>query len=202
MEEWIQSFMEQYGYFGIFLMITLENLFPPIPSEVILTFGGFMTTTTDMSVSGVIIASTAGSVFGAICLYGAGFLLGVSRLERLVDTYGRILRIKRTDLHKADAWFNHYGMWTVFFGRMVPLIRSLISIPAGIAKMPFILFLLCTALGTAIWNTVLVILGARLGESWEDVLAYMSVYSNAVYAVIAIVVILLIIFFFRKRRRP
>lgn len=199
MEEWIRSFMEQFGYVGIFLMIALENLFPPIPSEVILTFGGFMTTTTDLSIFGVIVASTAGSVFGAACLYGAGMLLGVSRLESLVDKYGRFLRLKKEDLHKADAWFLRYGVWTVFFCRMVPLIRSLISIPAGIAKMPFALFLFCTTLGTACWNTILVYLGAQLGDSWEDVLAYMSTYSNAVYVIIILVILFIVIKVIRRR---
>ncbi|KIL46781.1 DedA family protein [Jeotgalibacillus soli] len=201
MQEWILSFMEEFGYFGIFLMIALENLFPPIPSEVILTFGGFMTTQTDLTVLGVIIASTAGSVAGAVALYGLGLLVDVKRLEKIIDRYGNILRLKREDLYKADAWFDRYGIWTVFFCRMVPLIRSLISIPAGMSNMPFILFLVFTTLGTIIWNTILVILGARLGESWEDILSFMDVYSNVAYALIAMTGILVVIWYIRKRKK-
>ena len=200
-EEWIMTFMEEYGYFGVFLMIALENLFPPIPSEVILTFGGFMTTTTNLSVTGVIIASTLGSVIGAAVLYGVGLLLDVAKLEKIIDRFGPILRLKREDLYKADAWFDRYGIWTVFFCRMIPLIRSLISIPAGMSNMPFFLFLLFTTLGTIIWNTILVLLGARLGESWEDVLGYMAVYSDIAYVAIAVIAILVVIWYIRRRRR-
>ena len=110
MESWITSFMEQYGYIGVFLMIALENVFPPIPSEIILPFGGFMTTYTSMTVSGVIIASTAGSVVGAVILYGIGLLLDVERLEKIVDRWGHILRISKEDIHKADTWFDKYGI--------------------------------------------------------------------------------------------
>jgi len=96
--------MEQYGYLGIFLIIALENLFPPIPSEVILPFGGFMTTNTELTVFGVIVASTAGSVIGAMILYGIGLLVDVEKLEKMIDRYGNILRVKKEDIHKADAW--------------------------------------------------------------------------------------------------
>src|ERR1041384_4906596 len=143
MENWITQFMEQYGYIGVFLMIALENVFPPIPSELILPFGGFMTTQpTGMAVPGVIIASTAGSVVGAVILYGIGLLLDVERLEKIIDRWGHILRITKEDIHKADAWFDKYGIWTVLFCRMVPLIRSLISIPAGMSNMKFSLFII------------------------------------------------------------
>ncbi|MCU9615072.1 DedA family protein [Caldibacillus lycopersici] len=201
MENWITDFMGQFGYLGVFLLICLENVFPPIPSEVILTFGGFMTTQTDLSIAGVIIAATIGSVVGAVILYGIGLLLDVHRLEKIVDKYGHILRVKREDIYRADSWFQKYGFWTVFFCRMVPLIRSLISIPAGMARMSFPLFLLFTTLGTAIWNTILVCLGARVGESWEDIVEYMDVYSNIVYAIIAIIVVLVIFYFVRRGKK-
>ena len=143
MENWITQFMEQYGYIGVFLMIALENVFPPIPSELILPFGGFMTTQpTGMTVPGVVIAATAGSVVGAVILYGIGLLLDVERLEKIIDRWGHILRITKEDIHKADAWFDKYGIWTVLFCRMVPLIRSLISIPAGMSNMKFSLFII------------------------------------------------------------
>lgn len=201
METWITDFIEQFGYFGVFLLICVENIFPPIPSEVILTFGGFMTTQTNLTVWGVIIASTIGSVVGAIILYGLGVLLEVERLEKIVNKYGHILRVKVEDLHKADNWFQKYGYWTVFFCRMVPLIRSLISIPAGMSKMNFPIFLLFTTLGTVIWNTLLVTLGAKVGESWGTIVHYMDIYSNIVYAVLGIIFILVVLYFVRRFRK-
>lgn len=201
MQNWITHFMEQFGYFGIFLMIALENVFPPIPSEVILTFGGFMTTYTDLTIPGVVIAATLGSVIGAVILYGIGLLLDVERLEKIIDRWGHILRVKKEDVHRADAWFDKYGYWTVLFCRMIPLIRSLISIPAGMSNMKFGMFLLFTTLGTFIWNIILVSVGAILGDSWEDILAFMDVYSNIAYAVIAIAAIVFVVLFIRKRRK-
>jgi|SRR5690606_16351774 len=200
MEAWIQQIMEDFGYIGIFLLIMLENLFPPIPSEVILTFGGFMTTQTDLTVTGVIIASTLGSVAGAIVLYGIGLLLDVERLVKIVDKYGHILRLTRKDIYKADHWFDNYGFWTVFFCRFVPLIRSLISIPAGMSNMKFWLFILLTTLGTMIWNTVLVHIGAAVGDNWGKIVEFMDVYSNIAYAIIAILFILFVGNFIRKRK--
>lgn len=201
MQNWITDIMEQLGYLGIFLMIALENVFPPIPSEVILSFGGFMTTKTDLTVPGVVAAATIGSVVGAVVLYGIGLLLDVERLEKIVDRWGHILRVTKADIHRADAWFDKYGYWTVFFCRMVPLIRSLISIPAGMSNMKFGLFLLFTTAGTLIWNIILVSLGAALGESWEDILHFMEIYSNIAYALIAVGIVVFVILFIRKKRR-
>jgi len=202
MENWITDIMSQYGYIGIFLLIMLENIFPPIPSEVILTFGGAMTTKTDMTTMGVILVSTAGSVAGAIILYGIGRLLDVQRLEKIVDRWGRVLRLTRKDIHKADSWFDKYGIWTVLFCRLIPLIRSLISIPAGMSNMKFGLFLLFTTLGTLIWNTILVSVGAAVGDNWESIVGVMDVYSNIVYVLIVLAGLAVIWWYlqFRKRR--
>ncbi|MEK4523595.1 DedA family protein [Psychrobacillus sp. FSL W7-1457] len=199
MEAWVTDWMNQFGYFGVFLLILLENVFPPIPSEVILTLGGFMTTTTSMTKVGVILAATAGSVIGATILYGIGLLLDVERLEKIVNKYGKFLRLTIKDIHKADAWFDKYGVWAVFFGRLIPLVRSLISIPAGMSNMKFWLFLLFTTLGTLIWNTVLVSVGSAVGENWEDIVGYMDIYSNIVYVLIAIVGIAFLVWYFKKR---
>ena len=201
MENWITQFMEQYGYLGVFLMIALENIFPPIPSEIILPFGGFMTTYTSMTVTGVVIASTAGSVVGAVILYGIGLLLDVERLEKIIDRFGHILRITKEDIHKADAWFDKYGIWTVLFCRMVPLIRSLISIPAGMSNMKFWLFLVFTTVGTLIWNIILVSVGAALGDNWDRITEFMDVYSNIAYAIIGIGIIIFLVYFFNKKRK-
>jgi membrane protein DedA with SNARE-associated domain len=199
-QNWITEFMEQFGYLGVFLMIALENVFPPIPSEVILTFGGFMTTYTDLTVLGVIISATLGSVVGAVILYWVGYLLNVDKLEKIIDRWGHVLRVSKEDIHKADAWFDKYGYWTVLFCRMIPLIRSLISIPAGMSKMKFHLFLLFTTIGTLIWNIILVLVGAAVGESWESIVEFMDVYSNITYALIAIGGILFLVWFFRRKR--
>jgi membrane protein DedA with SNARE-associated domain len=200
MEEWLTQIMNDYGYIGIMYLIALENLFPPIPSEVILTFGGFMTTLSTLNVPGVVLSATAGSVFGAIILYLIGLQLDTERLERIVDRFGHILRVTREDIYKAEAWFHRYGPWTVFFCRFVPLIRSLISVPAGMARMPFIQFLLLTAIGTLIWNIVLVLLGASVGESWETIVYYMDIYSNVIYVMLLVLILLFTILFIRKRK--
>lgn len=201
MENWITNIMEQFGYVGILLLIALENVFPPIPSEVILTFGGFMTTYTSLTVVGVIIAATVGSVLGAVILYGIGYLINVDKLEGWVDRYGKFLRLKKEDIRRADAWFDKYGYWTVLFCRMIPLIRSLISIPAGMSKMKFGLFLLFTTIGTLIWNIILVSVGAAVGGSWEKIVEFMDVYSNIAYALIAVIGIGGVFWFLRTRKK-
>lgn len=201
MQNWIIETMESFGYLGIFLLIALENLFPPIPSEVILTFGGFMTTTSTLTETGVIFFSTLGSVFGAILLFGIGTLLDVQKLEKIVEKWGHILRLTKKDIHKANEWFTKYGVWTVFFCRLIPLIRSLISIPAGMSRMNFWIFLLFTTLGSLIWNTILVNVGASVGSSWEKIVSYMDVYSNIIYALLAVGLGILIFIFIKKRRR-
>src|SRR5690554_2905530 len=201
MMDWITEFMQQYGYIGIALMIALENLFPPIPSEVILTFGGFMTTYTNLTIVGVIIAATIGSVTGAVILYRVGYLLGVERLEVIIDRWGHILRVKKSDIHKANAWFEKYGYWAVLICRMVPLIRSLISIPAGMSHMRFLPFLLFTTIGTLIWNIILVTVGAAAGQSWEQIVSFMDVDANIAYAIIGISGLIVIVLYIRRARK-
>ena len=199
MEHWITDMIDQYGYLGIGFLIALENLFPPIPSEVILTFGGFATTQTSLSVFGVIVASTVGSVVGAVILYAVGAWLNVSRLEHIVDRYGRWLRLKRSDIQRTFDWFGKYGYWAVFICRFVPLIRSLISIPAGSIRMRFGPFLLLTLIGSALWNTALVSIGAAVGASWEDIVGYMDTYSNIVYVGLALLVLVVAALYVKKR---
>ncbi|EJY96763.1 DedA family protein [Staphylococcus arlettae] len=189
MEQWITQFMEQFGYFGIALLIFLENIFPPIPSEIILTFGGFMTTKSSLGFIGVTVASTLGSIIGAIVLYGIGLWIGEDKLYRLVNRYGKILRVKSTDLTKTFKWFEKYGYWTIFFCRFVPLIRSLISIPAGITKMNFSVFIIFSTLGTIIWNMVLIYLGMTVGGNWHQIVYYMDIYSKVIYVILLLIVI-------------
>lgn len=200
MQEIIINIINQFGYWGILILIFIENIFPPIPSEVILTFGGFMTTYSNMSITGVIIFSTIGSVLGALVLYGIGRLLTKERLEYILDSkIGHLLGFKKEDVVKTEGWFKKRGKWTVFFCRFIPIVRSLISIPAGMTKMKIGMFLILTTMGTAIWNTVLVLLGAGFGASWEKVLVYMNKYSTISLIIICLVFLTLIIIFYKNR---
>ncbi len=200
MQEIIIEILNQFGYIGIFLLITIENIFPPIPSEVILTFGGFMTTYTTMNVWGVIVAATAGSVVGAIILYVIGRVLNTERLERLFDSkLGKLLQLKKDDVKKAEKWFLKRGNKAVFFCRFVPIVRSLISIPAGVARMKFISFLTLTVIGTLIWNVVLVFLGRIAGNAWETIAHYVDIYTMIAAAFFALLAILIAVIFVKKR---
>ncbi|EAD1235566.1 DedA family protein [Listeria monocytogenes] len=199
METWITSIMADFGYLGIFVLIMVENLFPPIPSEIILTFGGFMTTVTSLNVVMVIIVATLGSVVGAILLYKVASYFGKERLTKIVLKYGRILRLKESDIERAESFFLKYGSWAVFLCRMIPLIRSLISIPAGMTKMKMSRFLILTTAGSLLWNTVLIGLGAVLGESWNEIVVFMDSFSTIIYSVIAILVVVGLGYFFRAR---
>ena len=200
MQEIIIDIMNQFGYIGICLLILVENIFPPIPSEVILTFGGFMTTQSEMSVLGVILVSTIGAVLGAIVLYLIGRLINKDVIERwLAGKVGKILRFKREDVEKANNWFEKKGKWTVLFCRCIPIVRSLISIPAGMSKMKFVPFILLTTLGTAVWNTVLVVLGNIAGNSWEKVSHIIDKFSDVILILIVVAVIAFLIYHFTKR---
>lgn len=187
MHETIISLMEQYGYPGILFLIALENIFPPIPSEVILTFGGFLTTYTSLGVPGVVLAATLGSLAGAAVLYGAGALLNKERLKKLAaGRAGKLLGLKPEDVEKADAWFQKKGRRAVFFCRCVPVVRSLISIPAGMSRMELPQFFLYTAAGSLIWNILLVSLGAFMGESWRYIAYLAGEYSHVMLIVLGI----------------
>ncbi len=187
MHETIISLMEQYGYPGILFLIALENIFPPIPSEVILTFGGFLTTYTSLGVPGVVLAATLGSLAGAAVLYGAGALLNKERLKKLAaGRAGKLLGLKPEDVEKADAWFQKKGRRAVFFCRCVPVVRSLISIPAGMSRMELPQFFLYTTAGSLIWNILLVSLGALMGESWRYIAYLAGEYSHVMLIVLGI----------------
>lgn len=200
MEEMILSIMNQFGYIGVLLLIAIENVFPPIPSEVILLFGGFMTTYTELNVIGMIIFSTLGSLIGAIVLYYIGKILNKERLKKIVSgKVGKILRLKNEDIEKADHWFDTKGNKTVFFCRFIPIVRSLISIPAGMSEMPMLKFLIYTTLGSLIWNTVLVVIGNRVGENWTSILDILDKYSHIVLVLLIIIAIVCIYLFYSKK---
>lgn len=200
MQDWIIQIMNQFGYVGILLLIAIENVFPPIPSEVILTFGGFMTTYTSMNIWGVILFATAGSVLGAIVLYEVGRWFTPEKLQQWLDSsWGKLLHLQKKDVSRAVSWFSRRGKSTVFFCRFIPVVRSLISIPAGIARMSRVNFLILTAAGTFIWNAVLVYLGAFAGASWERIINYTNTYSKFTFGVLGILAVFLGVIFYKKR---
>lgn len=200
MQYWMISIMNHYGYLGIALLILVENLFPPIPSEVILTFGGFLTTYTNMNLVGVTLSSTIGSVLGAIMLYQIGSLVPVSRLESIVNgKIGKLLHFKKEDVSHAVEWFDSKGNYTVFFCRFIPIVRSLISIPAGMAHMHFSRFFILTTFGSLIWNMVLVTLGAIAGASWQKTAQYFHSYSQVGKLVLCAFTFIGIFFYIKKR---
>ena len=202
MQELIISLMNQFGYFGILLLIMIENIFPPIPSEVILCFGGFMTSHSSLTVVGVILSATAGSTLGAILLYFIGKLVNKEHLFKIVSgKIGKILRLKKKDIEVADAWFDKKGAGVVFFGRFIPIVRSLISIPAGMSDMPFLKFLRFTFLGTLIWNTVLTMLGSMMGENWRTIVQVINRYGMFVAFILGVAIIIGIIYFYQHRMK-
>ena len=201
MNNFIISIMNKYGYLGILFLITIENIFPPIPSEVILTLGGFMTKQSGctMNLLGVILFSTLGSVVGAIILYGLGYILNRDRLLNIINSrVGKILCLKEKDIKKSDNWFEKNGNLTVLYCRFIPIVRSLISIPAGINKMKLSIFLIYTTIGSFIWNTVLVSLGAVVGENYLVVAKVFSKYSKILLYIFVIVIVIKII---KKRKK-
>lgn len=178
METYIIDFITNYGYLAVFLLILLENIFPPIPSEVVLTFAGFMTTSTALSIVGVVAVATLGSYFGAIVLYAIGFLLQPQKFASLMQKkWMQKIGFKMENIERAQSWFVDHGKGTVFLCRLIPVIRSLISLPAGMAKMNFIVFSLWSLLGTLLWNTILVFVGVLLGNNWNAISGYMQEYA-------------------------
>lgn len=191
MGTFVLTVMESWGYIGICFLIAIENIFPPIPSEVILTFGGFLTTYTKLGPVGVIIGATIGSLIGAIVLYYLGYFFS-DRLDKL---------FKSDDIAKANDWFKNKGCKAVLYCRFVPIVRSLVSIPAGINKMNMTIFLLYTSIGTIIWNTVLVYAGVILGSNWSYFASIISRYSKVVLVSIILVILVKIWINWLKKRR-
>ncbi|WP_425583652.1 DedA family protein [Streptomyces macrosporus] len=183
---WATSMMETLGAPGAGLAIALENLFPPLPSEVILPLAGFTASQGDMNLYAAVVWTTIGSVVGALALYWVGALLG---RERTLAIAAKLPLVKVEDIEKTEAWFTRHGTKAVFFGRMIPIFRSLISVPAGVERMPVTTFLVLTSLGSLLWNTAFVLAGYFLGENWHTVSDYVSLYSKGVLAVVALGVV-------------
>ncbi|NDU74976.1 DedA family protein [Actinomadura sp. DSM 109109] len=196
---WATDLMEKLGAPGAGLAIALENLFPPLPSEVILPLAGFTAAQGGMSLVAALAWTTAGSVAGALALYGIGALVGRDRIRALV---ARLPLLKLDDLDRTEAWFARHGAKAVFFGRMIPVFRSLISVPAGVERMRMPAFLLYTALGSLLWNTAFVLAGYGLGDNWRTVEEYVGVYSKVVVGLAGLAVLAFVAVRIVKARRP
>ncbi|OOL32088.1 membrane protein [Rhodococcus rhodochrous] len=194
---WALSLMDRLGGVGAGIAIALENFFPPLPSEVILPLAGFAASLGSFTLFGALFWTTLGSLAGALGLYAAGRGVGPDRIRRIVD---RLPLVDVADLDRTTAWFERHGSKAVFFGRMVPLFRSLISIPAGVTRMPAWRFVLFTTAGSLVWNTIFVLAGYGLGANWARVEPYAAVFQNIVIAAVVLFLGYAIVKRVRKRR--
>lgn len=182
MFEWITDTVEAWGYAGVFLLMLAENLFPPIPSELIMPLAGFVAARGELSFLGVMLAGLAGSLLGALPWYAAGWFIGAKGMKALAGRFGRIMTIEPRDVDYAVAWFEKHGVKAVFFGRLVPQVRTLISVPAGIVRMNFTVFLIYSALGSLIWLALLTGGGYLLEANYTRIADYIDPISKAVLA--------------------
>ena len=196
--DWAVNLMAVIGPPGVALAILVETIFPPVPSEVFLPLAGFTATTGEFSAWSALAWATGGSVVGAFLLYWAGAVLGQRRLREIAD---RIPLAKATDVDKALSWFGRHGEASAFFGRMVPGVRSLISIPAGLQRMPLGKFALYTTAGSAIWNGVLIYAGVLLGDRWHLVGEWLDRFSMVIYVLLILTVVVVVILGIRRHRR-
>jgi membrane protein DedA with SNARE-associated domain len=193
---WAIGLMERLGSPGAGLAVALENLFPPLPSEVILPLAGFAAAQGDLGLLSAILFTTLGSVVGALALYGIGASLGRDRTRALA---GRLPLVRVRDVDRAGEWFVKHGPKAVFFGRMVPGVRSVISVPAGVERMPVLLFVPLTALGSLVWNSALILAGHQLGERWHLVESSVGVFQKLVVAAAVAAVVWFVVVTVRRR---
>lgn len=197
MIDWATDFIDAIGLVGVALLVALENIFPPIPSELVLLLTGFNVSQSRFGYVGAVAFATIGSVAGAWVLYGVGRVLNEERFERLLAWAGKFLGFKRKDIDKGFDWFERHGGMVVFFGRLVPIVRSVVSVPAGADKMPIVRFSLLTAAGSLVWNSIWVAIGWGLGDQWEKAGVWGDRLQYATIAVGAIVLLWLVV---RARR--
>ena len=199
--EFARTVLTTLGYPGIVVLLVVETVFPPIPSEIILALSGFLASEGEFQVVILILFATFGSVLGSLILYFVGRTVSLPRLYRLFERYGGYLLTGPEDLRKAEEWFVRRGRWAVAIGRLVPVVRSLISIPAGLAHMSILEFCLLTALGSGVWNTLLIGAGWLLGSQWEDAAEYTDIFEYIVLAGLAIAVVVFVSRRLRERRQ-
>ena len=197
MIDWATSVIDSIGLIGVAFLVALENVFPPIPSELILLLTGFNVSDGRFDFVSGVIAATIGSVVGAYFLYGIGRLLDDERMERFLAGIGRFVGLKKSDVHKGFVWFERYGTYVVLFGRLIPVVRSVVSIPAGGDKMPLAKFTLLTAAGSLVWNLVWVAIGWGMGDQWEKAGKWGDYLQYCVVAVVGLGFIALVV---RARR--
>jgi membrane protein DedA with SNARE-associated domain len=185
MSDWVVRLIDQSGYLGIAFLMFLETIFPPIPSEVIMSIAGVAAGQGKLSYGLVVASGTGGAMLGNVFWYLAARALGLDRLHPLIDRWGRWLTITWPEVQRADAWFRQHGMWFVFLGRLLPTVRSLVSVPAGLLHMQFRRFLAASTLGTAIWTAMLAGAGFKLGESYERIDDVLGPASNAILVTLA-----------------
>ena len=211
---WVQDVINQFGYLGVALLVVIENVFPPIPSEIVLPFAGFVAqqgasavnatagaAQSDTTVVGMMIAATVGSVVGALILYFVSAAIGPERLRQFVERFGKWFGVKSSDLVRAEEWFDRRSVVAVLVGRCVPLIRSIVSIPAGFRRMKLMSFVVLTAIGSAVWNIALIGAGAVLGDQWERVGEYVGVFQWLVIAAVLLLLVRFVVSRLKNRRQ-
>jgi len=191
--------VESIGIFGAGLFIAIESVVIPLPSEIVLLLSGFNVSIGEFSFFSVWIATTIGSLVGAYFLYSIGYAVSKEGIEKLVLRFGKFVGIKQRDVDAAFRWFDKYGTFVIFFGRLIPLIRSLVSIPAGLAKMSLIRFSLLTAAGSGIWNALWIYIGIQLGVRWRDAENWAKYLDYAVYALVVLITIVFVTRMIRRR---
>lgn len=197
---WTESVISTMGYPGLTLVMFLENIFPPIPSEVVLPLAGNLTNSGRFTIVGVVLWGMVGALIGALVFYYLGKWFSEERLRRLIEKYGKWALLDVDDFDRAVNFFERHGQLTIFFGRMVPIVRSLISIPAGLAEMNMAKFCFYTILGTSLWNFVLAIAGRILGKEWHLVVEWVGLYQNVVLVVGVAAVAIFVFLRLRKMR--
>jgi membrane protein DedA with SNARE-associated domain len=197
---WGQQLVDTLGYIGLAVIMFVENVFPPMPSEPFLLGAGFSSGQGGLSLVGALIAATIGAIVGATFWYGVGLILPEQRIRQLLRRYGRWAMLGEDDLDRALAWFRDHGRLVILFGRCIPIVRSLISVPAGLTRMGLPQFLLYTAIGTAAWSALLIGVGVVLGENWEQALGFFDRYDTVLLAVMALVVVAFFANRLRRRR--
>lgn len=198
MEQILTNFISTWGYTAIAILILLENILPFIPSEIILTFAGLMSVKSELSLPLLFTISTVASLIGLLILYYISRLVSETRLYKFVDKYGKWIKLKGKDIERANNWFKKYGAIAVFVCRFIPVLRVLITIPAGINRMNVVLFTILSLIGTTIWNFALIYLGKALSGSWDTLMNGLHTYSYAMYVIIVIAAIYVLYRLFKK----
>lgn len=196
--DFVRNAVITLGYPGILAAMVAENLFPPIPSEIVLPLAGYEVFRGNLAFVTTVLAATAGSLIGALILYAIGRYGG----RPAVDRWGRLLRVSNADVDRAERWFDRWGDWVVLLSRMVPLVRSVVSIPAGILEMSIVRFVVLTTIGSLLWNILLIGAGYQLGSRWEDVAHFVGQFSDAMKVVAVLAVAATGIWLWRRRPTP